>query len=210
MNHIVFDIETGPLPADKLPPFDESSVAVGNLKDPAKVAAKIEEARASYIANAALSPLAGQVLMVGIKEGEETRIFQGSEDEILESVAYALETAIVVHREIAGFNIINFDLPFLATRARLHGIKVNGRIRFKRFNRFIWSECFTDLRDEWLLGDRAPAKGTSSLEAIARFLGLPPKLGSGADFASLSEAQRIAYLQRDLDITDALYKRIMQ
>jgi len=206
--HIVFDIETGPL--DQLPPFDETTVAVGNLKDPAKVAAKIDEARTAYVANAALSPLTGQVLMVGIKDGEGTTIFQGDEKELLESVMDALETRIVSNTDIAGFNIFNFDLPFIATRSRLHGVKCNGRLRFRRIGRFYWSDAFLDLRDEWLLGDRSPAKGTSSLEAVARFLGLPPKLGSGADFAGLSVAQRTTYLQRDLDITDALYKRIMQ
>lgn len=73
MTAIVFDIETGPLPvqhlrsigaitpvdpqelAAKRPPdvFDESTVKPGNLKDAAKVAAKIEEARAAHAATLA-------------------------------------------------------------------------------------------------------------------------------------------------------------
>ena len=61
---IVFDIETGPLPwgilKDRIPPFDEEkavphpgdfdpmAVAIGNLKDQAKIDAKIDEARGKH------------------------------------------------------------------------------------------------------------------------------------------------------------------
>ncbi len=63
MNCIVFDIETGPLPIERLqeilPPFDPNtvphpgsfdprSVKCGNLKDQTKIDAKIDEARAQH------------------------------------------------------------------------------------------------------------------------------------------------------------------
>jgi hypothetical protein len=61
---IVFDIETGPLPSDEIransapfvpapPPgdFDPSAVKLGNLKDEAKIAAKINDAREEYLRN---------------------------------------------------------------------------------------------------------------------------------------------------------------
>jgi len=71
---ITCDIETGPLPEDVilsvLPPFDPEDVKLGNLKDPVKVAAKIDEARenhaAKFIEKAALSPLTGEVLVSAI------------------------------------------------------------------------------------------------------------------------------------------------
>lgn len=103
---IVFDIETGPLPwhiLEKIvPPFDEeqavphpgefdqNNVAIGNLKDPVKIDAKIEEARfghslkvkslakaradarnkyvAGVMEKAALSAMTGQVKAIGIKD----------------------------------------------------------------------------------------------------------------------------------------------
>ena len=99
---IIFDIETGPLPLADIfkvvppfdpstlkpfPAFDESSVKTGNLKDAAKIAEKIEQARAQHavdavnhakdnlaaeglyggevLSKAALSPLPGRVLAIG-------------------------------------------------------------------------------------------------------------------------------------------------
>ena len=66
---VFFDIETGPLDRDtlasQLPPFDPAEVKVGNIKDPALIAAKIESARsnheAQFFAKAALSPATGKV-----------------------------------------------------------------------------------------------------------------------------------------------------
>ena len=74
MNTIVFDIETGPLPESELaavmPPFDPAEVKTGNLKDPEKVAAKIAEAEANhrrdFFDKAALDPLTGRVVAVGV------------------------------------------------------------------------------------------------------------------------------------------------
>ena len=97
---LIFDIETGPLDEDTVlaaagdfvqPPhpgeFDPGSVKIGNLKDQAKIEAKIAEARASHetavaqhaqtveqarqawvaeqIDRAPLSPITGRVLAIG-------------------------------------------------------------------------------------------------------------------------------------------------
>lgn len=70
---LIFDIETEPLPLDELAPlipefdpttvkgivqgeFDPASVKTGNLKDVAKIAAKVEEARAAHEAAKANAP----------------------------------------------------------------------------------------------------------------------------------------------------------
>jgi hypothetical protein len=65
---VIFDIETGPLPDAELwkvvapfdastlkpfPAFDESTVKLGNIKDPGKQAEKIEACRAAHAADAA-------------------------------------------------------------------------------------------------------------------------------------------------------------
>lgn len=47
-----FDIETIPsqcIPQDAVPVFDPADVKIGNLKDPAKIAAKIQDARAEFL-----------------------------------------------------------------------------------------------------------------------------------------------------------------
>lgn len=74
MHTICFDIETGPLPETELaamvPAFDPAEVKTGNLKDRDKVAAKIAEAEANhrreFIERAALDPLTGRVLAIGL------------------------------------------------------------------------------------------------------------------------------------------------
>ena len=74
MNTLIFDIETGPLPENELlammPAFDPADVKSGNLKDPAKIAEKIAEAEANhrrdFIGRAALDPLTGRVVAIGV------------------------------------------------------------------------------------------------------------------------------------------------
>lgn len=74
MKTIFFDIETGPLPENELaalmPPFDPSEVKTGNIKDPEKIAAKIAEAEVNhkrdFIEKAALDPLTGRVVAIGL------------------------------------------------------------------------------------------------------------------------------------------------
>lgn len=74
MNTIVFDVETGPLPETELaalmPVFDPAEVKTGNLKDPAKIAEKIAEAEANhrrdFFEKAALDPLTGRVVAIGM------------------------------------------------------------------------------------------------------------------------------------------------
>ena len=90
MSTILFDIETGPLPeselAGLLPPFDPAEVKTGNIKDPEKIAAKIAEAESNhkrdFIEKAALDPLSGRVIAIGLLN-HNTRQFvvSGHDDE---------------------------------------------------------------------------------------------------------------------------------
>src|SRR3974390_1630473 len=74
MQTIVFDVETGPLAESELsallPPFDPAEVKTGNLKDPAKIAEKLADAevnhRRNFFDNAALDPLTGRVVAIGM------------------------------------------------------------------------------------------------------------------------------------------------
>src|SRR5262245_13453189 len=71
---IIFDVETGPLADSELsallPPFDPAEVKTGNLKDPSKIAEKIAEAEANhrrdFFDKAALDPLTGRVVAIGM------------------------------------------------------------------------------------------------------------------------------------------------
>ena len=212
MKTIFFDIETGPLAEAELaamvPPFDPAEVKMGNLKDPDKIAAKLAEAEAGhrreFVERAALDPLTGRVVAIGL-------LF---EDRSLQTATFAVighddEAAILrefwntcrgemgrVNRMI-GFNTRLFDLPFLIRRSFKHRIEVPFGIRRGRY----WAEEMVDLREEWQLGDRQ-ARG--SLDTIAKHLGVGQKNGCGEDFARLWQTDRekaVAYLRNDLELT---------
>jgi hypothetical protein len=218
MKTIVFDIETGPLPESELaalvPPFDPAEVRTGNLKDPEKIAAKIAEAevnhRRDFFEKAALDPLTGRVLAVGlievpacpgpVAEGERSFVFRvvGHDDEAatLREFWDVCQGDMGRINEMIGFNTHLFDLPFLIRRSWKLRVRV-PRIRRGRY----WADEMVDLRDAWQLGDRQ-ARG--SLDAIAKHLGVGAKNGSGADFAKLWQSDRamaVAYLQNDLELT---------
>lgn len=213
MTTIIFDIETGPLPAVELAamvePFDPMEVKFGNLKDPDKIAAKLLDARTTHerdtIERAALDATTGRVLAIGLHwpDTGDTSILE------FEDEARLLRTFWEVTRgemgrtnEMVGFNIHSFDLPFLIRRSWKHRVQVPLGIRHGRY----WTDEMVDLRDEWQLGDRQ-AKG--SLSAICRHLGLGDKAGNGADFACLFATDHetaIQYLQKDLELTTRLWR----
>jgi DNA polymerase elongation subunit (family B) len=198
-----WDVETVSLSEADLPPFDESTVALGNVKDPEKIKAKVAQARADYISEAALSPMTGQIAMVGFRGSFNKLIYDGSEKDIIREAMQVITAELYAGNLVVGWNSSYFDLPYIIKRGWAHGITTPKWREGRYFNRSL-----VDLRDEWLLGERTPARGTSSLEAVAKFMGLPPKLGSGEAFAAMTKEQRIAYLERDLELTEAIYNRM--
>jgi hypothetical protein len=232
MQTIVFDIETGPLPEAELaalmPPFDPAEVKTGNLKDPAKIAEKIAEAEANhrrdFFDKAALDPLTGRVVAIGVmvfesRPGEGVAFDEpapmfviGHDDEAktLREFWAVVRAEMGRLHPLVGFNIGNFDLPFLYRRSWKHRVPVPFGLRRGRY----WGDQITDLREVWQLGDRQ-ARG--SLDMLAKHLGVgaklaapagngasPGKIITGADFAQLWQSDRskaLAYLRNDLELT---------
>ena len=219
MKRIYFDIETGPLPESELlpmlPPFDASEVRVGNLKDEAKIAAKIAEAelnhRRDFIDRAALDATTGRVIAIGLltphpgplpsaereKAGEVEIIGDDDEAATLREFWKRWKWEDGRPVEFVGFNVLQFDLPFLVRRSWKLRVPVPAGLRRGRY----WGDGILDLRDVWQLGDRQ-ARG--SLDAIARHLGIGAKNGEGKEFAKLWQNDRekaIAYLKNDLELT---------
>jgi hypothetical protein len=207
----IFDIETGadPIRARALmPPFDEAKVKVGNIKDQDKIAAKIEEKRASHesdwLDKAALRPETGQVLAIGMipHAGSEHifHIHQNSEEETINAFWGFFDLTRFNGGGVwVGHNILQFDLPFLVIRSRILGLRVPARLRD---GRFFSPTLFCDTMDEWLMGRRGECKCT--LDYVARSLDCGGKNGDGADFAVLydqDEAAALAYLSNDLKVT---------
>jgi len=218
MNTIVFDVETGPLPENELismmPAFDPAEVKTGNLKDPAKIAEKIAEAEANhrrdFFDKAALDPLTGRVIAIGTLDLETDNfaiISNVDEAQLLREFWHLTRGEMGRINPLIGFNICNFDLPFLYRRSWKHRIAVPFGIRRGRY----WCDQVVDLRDAWQLGDRQ-ARG--SLDSIAKHLGVGAKCVphgplsgkniTGADFAGLWNTDRKSaegYLKNDVELT---------
>jgi hypothetical protein len=198
-----FDIETGPLPKDVvLAQFDPKKVALGNTKDPVKVEAKIAEARQKHLDKAALSPATGKVLAVGWKPLDaatgpafiigETRLFPGEpiqspdqlpdEKENLERFWEFASVAIEEDRQLVGFNIFGFDIPFLATRSWVNDVKVPDFV-FDAHN-YPNPYYFIDLAVVYQCGNR---QRTITQDGLAKMLGVGCKTKgmNGGDFAGL-------------------------
>lgn len=238
---IVFDIETGPRPMDEirdlmppfdgeLGPFDPSAVKCGNLRDAAKIEAKIADAAAAHRAalesmdqrraehektwydRCALSPLTGHVLAVGWMEGADTRdcFCVGDEftSETGQPVVIIDENWLIeyVWRTLADVK----SAPFVGHN--IFGFDLPFLIRRSwllgidvpdhiRNGRY-WSPIFVDLMDVWGCGSREMV----ALDTLAKACGLAGKPDgiNGGMFAELlrtNRPQAIAYLKNDLAMT---------
>ncbi len=208
MNTIIYDIETGPLPeadlAALLPPFDPADIKTGNLKHPEKIAAKLAEAemnhRHNFFEQAALDPLTGRVVAIGLRyqdSGEFHVIGHDNEAQSLREFWDVTRGEMGRINQMIGFNSNAFDLPFLIRRSWKHRVPVPFGIRRGRY----WAEQMIDLRDAWQLGDRQ-ARG--SLDVVAKHLGVGAKNGNGADFAKIWQSDRakaVEYLRNDVELT---------
>jgi len=208
MQTIFFDIETGALAGSEIaavmPPFDPAEVKTGNLKDPDKIAAKLAEAEANHrrdlIERAALDPLTGRVVAIGLMylaSGRFEVIGHDDEAQTLRDFWAACRGEMGRVHQMVGFNTHQFDLPFLVRRSWKHRIEMPYGIRRGRW----WSDEMVDLRDEWQLGDR---QSRGSLDSIAKHLGLGGKTGDGKAFAELwrtDRKQATAYLHNDVELT---------
>ena len=119
---IAFDIETI-RNSSRLDAMPEPEVKTGNLKDPAKIAEKVAEARAEQIEKMALNPLYGRICAFVAVTEEQTRrccINNDSDEEetrIVEAVFHAISG-----KRVITYNGNSFDLPFVYRRAVLLGV----------------------------------------------------------------------------------------
>ncbi len=249
---LIFDIETGPLPDEKLvelftfdeakvtgfallsQEFDQTAVKTGNLKDPAKIQEKIEKAKEefslkkrtaeialeesradawnTFIGKAALSPLTGQVLAVGIwdsyaEKGKEMIVScvddSFSERELIEATLGLLESHILSGQKIIGHNSIAFDLPFLLRRGLFYGIKPPIAIttQLEQYR----PQLLLDTQRFWQFGNRS--EQAVSLDKLAQFFGTTRKNGSGALFykkffgTPAERMEALEYLYNDIIMT---------
>ena len=224
---LYFDIETAPLPDDVLArqfeftpptppePFDERQVKVGNMKDPEKIRAKIEEARArrdeeiatwesttararddawqEFKGSAALAATTCRVIAIG------TAGDRGDTVDAALAIDPADESRIITQFWRQATALYN------ACRGSGSGAIVGHNIldydlpvlvrrswclslavpTWIRRGRY-WSDIFCDTIDLWSLGQRR-VPGGASLDVVSKALGGPGKFGGvdGAHFHQL-------------------------
>lgn len=100
--------------------------APGNLKDPAKIEAAIEEKTQERIERAPLDSDLGLIAGIGYKIGSKGEVVvnivtkKNTEVKVLED--FWMQFAIVGGR-CAGYNILNFDLPYIVKRSFDLGVR---------------------------------------------------------------------------------------
>ena len=204
MKSIIFDIETAPLPESELKQFMPEFEAPGNFKDPDKIKVAIEAKKKAWIEDAALDPMTGCVLAIGLLV-DESFVFisePATESIMLHEFWDSIQGAEQLHH-IVGFNCCSFDLPFLIRRSWKHRVVIPTGVRRGRY----WGDQITDLRDVWQCGDR---QAPGSLDTISKHLGIGQKTGNGKDFYTLWNSDRTKateYLKNDLMLTSDIAKR---
>lgn len=221
--------------------FDPSSVKVGNLTE-ANATKKIEGKRAEHMAEvaayevttaaarvnweqkivegAALYASIGQVLAIGYRDARGNvgidRCDQGPHNErrLIETFWRTYVAVVTAGNVMIGHYIGGFDVPFLIRRSYILGIDVPGLARDGKW----LSRSFVDTRELWLCGERNSPGGGSSLDAVARAMGVGSKDGqecNGATFwkfwqSGNDELQKAAleYLANDLAINAGIAERM--
>lgn len=201
MKFIVFDIETVPQDEAKLLAIAPEFTAPANLKDPAKIEAAIAKKRADYLADAALNWKTAEVVLIGAGDDVQVSMLTADTEKdlignFLELLGNALNDGVMA----GGHNVKGFDLPLLVNRARIHGLKLPPNVLGFWNGRPRWHDNIFDTLEILSFGQRFEGNG---VEDLARVFGLPPKLGSGANFPVLWRADRNAaydYNKRDVQI----------
>ena len=200
---VFFDIETMPLAKEELAADMPYFEAPKTYKDEAKIEAYIEKKRDEYITKAALSPLTGRVLAIGVKTDGERGVFDYNDEKhtLKEFWKYFRHNNVAIW---VGHNSNNFDWPFLIKRSWKHNITIPTGIkdgRWYRKNIQDTQEIFTG----GAYGERI------KLDTLAKYFGVGAKNGDGAFFSELyfdNKAAAIDYLYNDLDITQAVWERM--
>lgn len=230
MKHI-FDIETRPdydRAKELAKPFDPASVKMANLKDPAKRAAKLEQAEADYMSKildkASLEPSTSSICAIGVHlEGYSyPDLLIGDEKEIL--IKFRNMVSVYDKDQFMFWTGSNdrslFDIRHIIHRCWVHnihfpqGFNVGGKL-----------SLFVDMTPHYLIGASYPAycgadRAAKELDLIGEDVGFAKVLSkddlevegvTGKDFWKVLDNNRELaekYLINDLALERAICNRI--
>lgn len=206
MSELILDIET--IPDKTLLPELRPEVALGNLKDPVKVAAKKAEWEENgQIKKMSVSPFMCEIVSIQAWSSELGFIDAESHNET--SMLSFIDKAIADHSIIVGHNLIGFDLQVIAARAMITGHDSgDGIFKIGKAKRYS-NNPFYDTMQVLAGWDRDKWKG---LDWWCQRLGIEGKTGEGCKvYEMYQDGKREdidAYCRDDVKATKALYDRI--
>lgn len=224
--YIVFDIETGANSrvAEFTPEFDVSEVKIGNLVDPAKIEAKLKQAKAihykTFEEGAALSPITGEILAIGYcnDKGEVTIDYQDyssllaiTEKDIIEKFWNTVIKARENMQDLVGWKNKTFDLPYIIQRSWINGIEPYPLYDTDYGVR--WKSWIIDAMEFWQINiyKKFGEQVKSDLDTISKLFGLPGKIMKGKDFSKVFKTDKekaLKYLTGDLTNTKEIFERL--
>lgn len=209
---LAFDIETCPMP-DCAQYVTDPIEAPANYKDPAKIAAYIEEKRAGQLAKAALDLDLCEIVAVGWTIASplplesayaQTREFT-PEPELIDGFWRFVRAVQSDAGVLVGFNCLTFDLPILLRRSLYLGIPAPS-LQVDKYRH----DGVIDVADVLTYGGRMPWR---SLAFYAKRFGIPhddrvtgeqiPQLAAEGQWDTIA-----AHVRGDVQTTTALAQRI--
>jgi uncharacterized protein YprB with RNaseH-like and TPR domain len=152
-----------------------------------------------------INPIDSRVVAIGVMDSKGARVFASTDEAaILRSLWSAWKDFRMNNpgAPIVGFNVASFDVPFLVTRSFLVGVAVHP----------FTGRDIVDIRHK--LAAYAYGEQRGKLKELAQLVGLPVLDVDGSDVERLWNSGEFAkveeYLIRDLEITRALYNRLVQ
>lgn len=194
---VFIDLETEPLPLLEMymPEFQPA----GNLKDPEKIKANIEEKKQEWLSKAALHAVSGRILAVTWAIDNGPVLFSDkSEKELIQDLMMILSIQINKEQPVYAWNGSGFDYLFLCQRAAVHRIPAFKVLTTSFRGRRYWNENLIDPKAIWSMYSSDYRE--TSLGKVALALGVGQKTGNGANFAELLKTDRdnaIAYAKND-------------
>jgi uncharacterized protein YprB with RNaseH-like and TPR domain len=153
-----------------------------------------------------LNPIDSKIVAIGIRHNSKDVIYLDDDDEkkILDSfwTAWRELKKYNVHVQAVGFNVKNFDLPFLTARSFIHKSVIAPFL----------VKNIIDIREKISAYRYGETRG--KLKDFAKLIGLDILDIDGGDIAKHCRDKRYddirRYLAKDLEITDEIYKRLVE
>lgn len=215
---LVFDIETKALPEAEV--FLPDVSAPANYKDAEKIQAYKEEKRMETLKKAALDPDLGEIVAIGysiididdaghygFKQDDIQVLTRSKFDDEFDMIRsfwnVVHETVVENHGIVCGYNVLDFDIPFIARRTLAlcspgQQLPIMVVLETSRYQKSPVLDLYN------VLYNFSQGKG---LKWIAKRYGIKPLVEgvSGADVEHLTEEEIVQYCRSDVWLTMVLF-----